>query len=149
MKKITYILFLVIGLTLTSCLKYNLEELPAYSDAEMLGFDFEYRWESDGKLAVFTLTTATTIDSNNGTITCSVTVPSASGSLTDSERANISLSNIVGYTTISTAAIIAPVNNSPTLGTIADWSSKSYEYKVTAANGDSKTWKVIIDDFTK
>jgi hypothetical protein len=50
--------------------------------------------------------------------------------------------------TISTAAKITPLNGSPLLGVPGDW-SKTNEYRVLAADGSVKDWKIQITKLTK
>ena len=49
---------------------------------------------------------------------------------------------------ISTAAKITPLNGSPLLGVPGDW-SKTNEYRVLAADGSVKDWKIQITKLTK
>ena len=67
---------------------------------------------------------------------------------TTAEKASVSLNNIVGYASISTAATIYPIDNAPRLGQRSDFSQKTYEYEVVAADGVTrKVWTLIIKDF--
>ncbi len=153
MKKILYLLVAVISaFSLSSCLTRNLEELPTYDGAEILSFYFECRFidSESNKLRVTTMNSEVVIDSSAATVTCDIVVPDANTTtLSEDEREEVSLSTLVGYCDISTAATIAPVGNSPTLGGQADWSDMENEYLVTAADGTEKTWTVIINSFTK
>ena len=50
MKKIYNVLLSLFLMTMiSSCLKAGLEELPAYEDADITNFKFEYRWFDDAK----------------------------------------------------------------------------------------------------
>ena len=143
MKKIYNVLLSLFLMTMiSSCLKAGLEELPAYEDADITNFKFEYRWFDDAKnrMCVEQMTVKTIIDKENLIVTCDITVP----------KADDDFPNLVGYCDISTAAVIAPVGDSPKLGEIQDFSTQNeMSYKVTAANGDSKTWTLKIDSFNK
>ncbi len=78
------------------------------------------------------------INLSSNTVTCCLTVPVADGEFTQAVRSNVVLSDLIAYTTISTAASIKPEGNAPPLGTPCDWTTAN-TYTVTAANGDSKT----------
>lgn len=153
MKSLIYILSILIGVGFTSCLNGGLEDLPVYQDAEITAFNFEYRYatpvgESGEKLQVVTLSTDAQIDNQNNTVTCTISVPSSSGTFTTAEKASVSLNNIVGYASVSTAATIYPIDNAPRLGQRSDFSQKTYEYEVVAADGVTrKVWTLIIKDF--
>ena len=139
MKKIYNVLLSLFLMTMiSSCLKAGLEELPAYEDADITNFKFEYRWFDDAKnrMCVEQMTVKTIIDKENLIVTCDITVPKADDDFPKEIRDGVSLSNLVGYCDISTAAVIAPVGDSTKLGEIL-------------ANGDSKTWTLKIDSFNK
>ncbi len=151
-KNINVLLSLFLMTMISSCLKAGLEELPAYEDADITNFKFEYRWFDDAKnrMCVEQMTVKTIIDKENLIVTCDITVPKADDDFPKEIRDGVSLSNLVGYCDISTAAVIAPVGDSPKLGEIQDFSTQNeMSYKVTAANGDSKTWTLKIDSFNK
>ncbi|MDO6492398.1 MAG: DUF5018-related domain-containing protein [Cellulophaga sp.] len=154
MKKIiTHILVLLLCILSTSCLKSGLDDLPAFSDAEITSFKFEYRWIDDttdnNKLQVIQLPTETMINTEDAIINCIITVPAANADFSAAVRDNVTLSTIVGYTDISTAATIAPVGSAPTLGKVADFSADTMQYKVTAADDSSKVWTLVISEFIK
>lgn len=88
------------------------------------------------------------INLSSNTVTCCLTVPVADGEFTQAVRSNVVLSDLIAYTTISTAASIKPEGNAPTLGTPGDWTTAN-TYTVTAANGDSKTWTIEVTEFNK
>lgn len=150
MKKIINITFLMLLVCMvSSCLKAGLDDLPTYGDAEITNLNFEYRWwdESGKQMRVKTLTTNKEITDN--VITCTITVPAASGTFTESIRNAVSLSNIVGYVDLSTAARIKPQGDAPALGAPADFSQREYTYLVTAGDGTTKEWTIKITDFKK
>lgn len=143
-------MFIASAFSMTSCLKAGLEDLPAYSDTEILSFTFSYRYmDSDDKMSLTLMGGDYTIDSSASTVTCNIVVPDASATLPEEQRALVSLENLVGYCSISTAAIIEPIGDSPTLGGMADWSVNPLQYKVIAADGTERTWTIIINSFTK
>ncbi|MBT9188142.1 MULTISPECIES: DUF5018-related domain-containing protein [Zobellia] len=153
MKNITYLLFLLVGITMTSCLKSDLEELPTFNEAEITNFRFEYRWIDDtqdfNRLQVVQLNVETTIDTVNQKVACAITVPPANGDFPEEVRSQVSLSEIVGYADISTAATLAPANGAPALGEIGDFSTNPISYEVTAADGTKLTWGLTITEFNK
>ncbi|MGS0525237.1 DUF5018-related domain-containing protein [Zobellia nedashkovskayae] len=152
-KHIKYLMFLFVGMTITSCLKSDLEELPAFSDAEITNFRFEYRWidssQDNNRLQVVQLDTETTIDTDNQKITCTIAVPDANGDFPEEIRTQVSLAEIVGYADISTAATLAPSNGAPALGEIGDFSNSNMSYEVTAADGTKVVWSLTISGFNK
>lgn len=126
----------VVGILFTSCLKSDLKDLPAFNDANIDRWDFEYRWDNGGKFGLVRFSTAISSISND-TMYVRATVPNASASFPKSERDKVSLTNIIGMCNISTAATIAPISTAPKLGIPADFSS-SAAYEVTAADGKTK-----------
>ena len=152
MKKIIFLLMSVVSLCLTSCLTSGLDDLPAYEDANITKFFFEYRWfdSKANKMRVTQMGVKATINAEAQTVVCDVTVPKASSTLPESERAKVSEKSLVGYCNISMAATIAPVSGSPKLGEVQDWSGGEKQYKVKAADGKTeKVWKVSIASFKK
>jgi len=151
------IFLLLITIGLTSCLKSNLEDLPAFEDNFITDVKFDFRYKDandvwvDGQptVKVVTLTVGNkVIDKTAGTITCTLTVPAASGSFTADIRNQVSLSSIVGKFNISTGAAIAPKSGAPVLGIPGDFSA-ARQYEVTAASGASKTWTVTVTALNK
>lgn len=142
---------LLFTLVLNSCLKAGLDDLPTYSDADITEFKFEYRWfDNDAyQMRVFQLTSEYTVDKKELTISCKITVPAAQGKFTDEIRNNVTLNDIVGYCSVSPAASIKPLGNSPKLGVVTDFSSNNFKYQVTAGDGTVKVWTLIISDFIK
>ncbi len=151
MKTKIVMLMMVLLSSLTSCLTMGLDELPAYKDADINKFMFEYRWwnEDDGHMEVMVLSTESKVDKDAKTVTCEITVPPVKAPFTEDIRDKVTQSNLLGYCNISTAAIIAPKAGSAALGKMQDWSKGINEYVVTAADGTKKTWKVEIVKFSK
>ncbi|MDR1224964.1 MAG: DUF5018 domain-containing protein [Tannerella sp.] len=152
MKKIMQLIsMMILSACMFSCLDAGLDELPVYTEADIVDFRFEYRYDNpdktwmDGSNAVefIRLTTESQVfDSEKLTVALTVRVPEASGTFTENERAKVSLSGLVGYSYISTAALITPVDGAPRLGMPGDFSSP-VNYRVTAADGKTvKTWTV-------
>ena len=80
MKKIIkYIPVLLLSLIFTSCLESGLDDLPAFSDAEITKMRFEYRWVDSSRtydrMQVIQLNCDATIDEAANTVSCKVTVP--------------------------------------------------------------------------
>lgn len=154
MKYLKYVMLFFACLTFSSCLKSGLEDLPSYEDADIKAFTFEYRWmvkegESE-KLRVQNMDVDVNIDDANTTVTCNITVPEVNGVFTSEIRDKVTLSNLNAYCTISTAATITPIGDTPVLGKIGDFSKSDMQYEVVAADGKTKkTWKLIIGGFNK
>lgn len=150
-------LLLMFVLVCSSCLKGNLDELPAFEEANItdVKFDFRYKDPTDEWIngepivKVISLTVADkVINAETGTITCTVTVPPADGPFTEAIRNTVALTNLVGKFNLSTAAIIAPQDGAPILGTPGDFST-SRSYLVTAANGTKKDWTIQVTALNK
>ncbi len=160
MNKIKFIIagVFILSLTIfTSCLKAGLDDLPAFADANITNVYFEYRYQdpadlwTDGsaKVKYVTLVVTKTIDATANTVVASLSVPKASGSLTEAERAKVALTNIVCMTSVSTAAKIESADGSPLLGAPGDFSVPR-KYLVTAADGAAtKTWTITLTALTK
>lgn len=136
----------------SSCLKYNLEDLPVYSDADIVDVKFDFRYKDlsdkwiDGEPIVKVVPLIVEnkeINSESGTVSCTIKVPDANGSFTEEIRNSVSLTNLVGKFNLSTAALIKPLNGAPVLGTPGDF-SKPCKYHVTAANGMGKDWVIEV-----
>ena len=147
-----YLIIAILSISFTSCLKSGLKDLPAFSQAEITKFRFEYRWfdQTAQQLMVVQIATIATIDAASNTVNCKLTVPAASGTFTTAVRNEVTLSNIVGYADISNAATMITVGSTPQLGKVADFSKTNMQYQVTAADGNSKkVWNLVITDFIK
>jgi hypothetical protein len=135
-------LVMIMGV-LQSCLKRGLQDLPAFTDANIDRFDFEYRWNDNGTFRVVRFNTDAPV-ANGKTLTVKTTVPDASGAFTSAIRDKVTAAAIVGMCNVSTAATIKPVNGAPGLGVPGDF-SKPVSYEVTAADGKtSNVWTVNI-----
>lgn len=144
MNKVLYIFTCIILLATSSCIGWGLEELPAFEEAEIKDFDFEYRYvikNANGveQMAVIKLITAVEFTENS--ISNTITIPEPSGTFTEEIASQISLSNIIGYAEVSIAAHVKPIGSAPILGTIGDYSEIA-EYEVKAADGTIKVWSV-------
>jgi hypothetical protein len=137
---------------LTSCLTAGLEELPAFEEAEITDVNFEYRYKDPGSVWIDGEQTVKwinlpvqnrVIDSGAGTVTCTLQVPAADGAFTEAIRGQVALNSLAGKFYLSAAARIEPLEGAPTLGAPGDFSAPR-KYKVTAANGTSKTWTVHV-----
>lgn len=155
MKTIRILFLLIIMATLGSCLTSGLDELPVYEEAEVTNFKFEYRWAAkegiSDILMVKPLNVDLSINKEKQEVRCKITLPGAdSQSFTEAVRNQVSLSNIVGFCSISTAATIHPVGNAPVLGKPGDYSQQLMQYEVIAADKKTKkTWTLIIESFEK
>ncbi|MGQ1909448.1 DUF5018-related domain-containing protein [Marinifilum sp. RC60d5] len=149
--KYTIILFSMI--LFTSCLESGLDDLPAYEEANITNFKFEYRWMGkngdNDQLNVYQMEVANTIDTVANTVDCVITVPAVSDDFPAEQRDLVELTNLVGYCSISNAATISPVGDAPVLGEIKDYSGSDLKYEVVAANGTAKIWTLTISEFIK
>ena len=150
MKKILLNVFTLLTVfLLSSCLNGNLEDLPSFEEAEISSVNkVEYRYISDEIsdasqqqiVKNVTLSHSITKDSDSGTLAISVKVPD---NFPKDQLGNLSSSALVVSVNLSSAARIAPVNGSASLGVPADW-SKSNKYVITAGNGNKKEWTIIL-----
>lgn len=145
------IFLVLISVMFTACLKSDLEDIPAFEDANITDVKFEFRYKDvtstwiDGQPVVKFVTLGVTnkaISIESATITCTITVPAATGTFTQAVRDQVSLAQIVGKFNISTAATIRPLDGAPMLGVPGDFSS-SRRYEIVAADGKTqKIWTV-------
>lgn len=153
MKKIYAIMvFAVLALMNTSCLKMGLDELETYDLNDITNVRFEYRWyeESAEQMNVMEMTVSNDIDAEGRVIECSITVPAATGKFTDEIRSQVSLNALAINVDASTAARIAPVDGAPVMGVFpSDFSAGEFKYTVMAGNGDKAEWTIRIVDFRK
>lgn len=155
MKKYIYILFVTImAVSVTSCLKKGLEDLPEFEENDITGINrVEYRFISDDvsnasgqKIVKFVnLPIKGTPEINNveKIVRLEVSVPKANSSFTEAERDKVALSNLSIIVNLSTAARIFPIGSSPKLGVPGDW-SKPNKYLVEAANGNKAEWTIEV-----
>ncbi len=137
---------------ISSCL----EDLPAYSDAEITKVGFYHRFAGPDKDVITgenitvekELSCQYDINSDAATVDVKVAVPAASGKFTEDERSKVSQNKLWGYFNVSTAAKVTPIEGAPTLGSPGDWSTPR-KYKIMAADGTEKIWTVTITEFTK
>lgn len=158
MKKIKFSIIIVFaGLLFTSCLKSNLDDLPEFEESNIVSVQrVEYRFTSSDVSNVskqniikfVTLGKTAKIDATAKTVTIDVTVPAATTSFPETERANCAVNNIAVLLQVSTAAKITPESGSPKLGVPGDWST-AHKYIVTAADGTTTEWTVSISSFSK
>lgn len=152
-KLLKYIPILLSVVLFSSCLKSGLDDLPAFEDKAITSFTFEYRWlvkngEFD-QLRVQQMDVTTTINEENKTVDCVITVPVAKDDFTTTVRDQVVLTNLVGVSSISTAATMQPVGDAPELGVLSDFSGADMQYEVTAADGTSVIWTMNITAFNK
>lgn len=143
-----FVLLLVCLPLVAACSK---ADLPSYEEAEITKVGAYHRFYTDDKDAITgenivaekELSAKYTLDSDNGVASVVFTVPAAGGKFTEEERAKVSVSNLVVYVNVSTAARVFPLGDAPKFGTPADW-SKEHKYNIVAANGMTKVWTVKV-----
>jgi hypothetical protein len=157
MKKILiYMLLFFSIVSFSGCLKEGLPAMKNSSQNAISGFDFEFRWLSQDTVRqngaivdirelsnVAKLTNMLRITNRadgNDTVYCQLSIPSQ---VPSKQRINVKLTNIWAYAAIPDAATITPLNGSPALGKPGDF-SKATSYKVTAADGSSKSYTVVV-----
>lgn len=154
-------IFIIVGLllmSLSSCLKSGLDDLPEFEDNDITAVPrVEYRFISDDiskasnqnivKYVTLTINN-TQIDKNAKKVVIEVTVPPADTNFSVEERNRVDKSNLVVIVSVSTAAKVIPIDGSPRLGVPGDW-SKPNKYIVEAANGDTAEWIIEVTKVTK
>lgn len=139
-------MLMLIPFVLTSCLYSNLPKLPAYHDAKITNFHFEYKWAAPVQgtqdvVHVYRMQNNATI--SNDTVYNSVTIPAANNNFPDSVRSQVSLKDLTGYCDISTGATIMPMGSAPALGGPGNF-SQPLQYRVVAADGNTnKVWTIV------
>lgn len=142
---------LLLAVVSTSCLDSDLEDLESYSGCDITSGQIYYRYydktstlPGSGEVQVKQVRLARAVESD--TENNIFTIAYVTGNVPDSEKANFTQSNVVIVVDISPAATIKPIGDSPQLGVPGDWSS-SHQYEVTAANGDKKTWTIVVEPY--
>ncbi len=155
MNKCILFFAMLISVFCTSCLKSGLEDIENSSLCEISSVTMEHRWiikNSNGydQLSRQQLTLSNKNPNDKKELFFSITVPKASSTFPSSERDNVSLDKLYMIMVISPAAKITPLNGAPVLGMPEKYElGKKYEYKVTAANGESSIYTIMIEDFIK
>ena len=136
-------------LSCNSCLESNFEELDTYDGNDITAGYAWYRYKGDNKLNASgeqqviqkqLQRTGQVIDNEAATCALQFKVPT---NFSDAEKNGVNINNIVVAVEISTAAVMTPVEGSPTLGVPADWSTP-HKYSVKAADGKTKIWTVSV-----
>lgn len=142
-------------LLFSSCLKKDLPALPLWNGTEVTNVYFEYRyldtanlWQGAPVAAYQALDVIRTVDTAHSTINLAVTVPPVKGSFDAVQRAKVSQDHLWCYMDVSTAATVTPVGDAPAPGYFGDF-TKPQQYKVTAADGSSQVWTLVITSFVK
>lgn len=157
MKKYSYLFLLFLLVSMTSCLKSGMDDLPEFEDSNITGVQkVEYRYVSDeispasgqNITKYVELSKTQVIDTDAKTVKISVTVPEASASFPAAEHAKCSKSNIAVMISVSTAARVTSVGDAPKMGVPGDW-SKANKYVIVAANGTKSEWTVEVTDLKK
>lgn len=155
MKKVFYnLLFVLLVISLSSCLKGGLEEFPVYEDAEITSVStVRYRYVSDEKVPSsdeylvkeVDLSYTSDINPEAGTVKIYASV---SDEFPTEELSELSKSELVVAVSLSTAARLVPTGNSPKLGVPGDW-SKENMYVVESAAGNKKDWTIEVVSLEK
>lgn len=156
MKKFAYILaVIVLPFLFASCLSGD-EDIEYSTECEITSVSFEHRWavESEKVPGIWTLyfkdlDVTKKIDKETGVVTLDIMVPNADKSFPESERDKVSLSSLACSFFVSNAASVRPLDGAPALGTLADFSGKTFKYRVQSAAGAYKDWEIRINSFTR
>lgn len=154
LKNIKWLLCLMILPFIASC---GWEDLPAYEEADITGVQFYYRWASTTDKDPITgepmvreqrLNAAADINADEGTVSVAISVPEPNAIFTQEVRNGVSVNNLVGQVSLSTAARISPADGNKVLGVPDDWSNP-HKFIVKAANGNTKVWTITVTGLTK
>lgn len=144
---------LIISFIFSSCLKSNLPELPLWEGNFVNNVFVEHRYNGpqsryNEPIVVYQKLTVSNVvvDSVKNRIEFTVIVPPPVGSFTADEKARVKQDHLWVYMDISTAATVAPVGGTPSLGDPTDL-TKEQTYEVTAANGDKRAWTIAVTSF--
>lgn len=153
MKKYLNIAFVLLAaVLLTSCLKSGLRDLDTYSGNDITGIVGVYhRYYSTDKIPASgeyavrqTALNVSNTHIDEEAATCEFDVSIPTNFPADEDVSNVSAATMVVVLNISTAAVIKPLNGAPALGAPGDW-SRPNQYRITAANGDKKTWTITLN----
>lgn len=154
LKNIKWLLCLMIIPVLASC---GWEDLPAYEEADITGVQFYYRWASTTDKDPITgepmvreqrLNASASINNEDGLITVEISLPPANAIFTEDVRNGVTLDNLVGQVSLSTAARISPADGNKVLGVPDNW-SVPHKFVVKAANGATKNWTITVTGLSK
>lgn len=156
MKKVLSIFaVLMLAVSVTSCLKNNLEELDTFSGADITGIQGCYwRYYGTGtnpgsgeqEVEQVRILSGNWEVSNETETSAEATFDiQFDGNFPKSQRPKFTTREMIVVFNISQAAVIKPLEGSPELGKPGDW-SKANKYEVTAANGKKKIWTVSLDE---
>ncbi len=153
MNRILSIIFAsIVALSLSSCLKKDLEELKVFDGKEITGIkEVQFRYKADEKMPVSgeqqvkvvsleVDAKKVVIDKEKGTIVFDAKVPT---NVPASQKGKITNKNLVVVVNLSSAAMVKPLSGVK-FGMPGDW-SKPNKFLVTAANGDTQEWTITLN----
>ncbi|MGM9778801.1 MAG: DUF5018-related domain-containing protein, partial [Prevotella sp.] len=138
---------------LTSCLESGLDDIENSDLCALSSITMEHRWITQNangydQLARQQMTLSRNTPDENNEIHLTVTVPPVSNSFSREVRKGVTLDGLYLTAVISSAAKITPLGDAPVLGKPGSFEvGKEYQYMVTAANGKTAMYKIVIDDF--
>ena len=144
---------LLLAVVSTSCLKHDLEELDVYSGCDITRVDCAYRWktgeihpgtQSEKVNQVYVSAYSRTYVTDESDPSRGVCTIRYSKTNIPEQYRSVAETEMVVYVTLSTAAVMKPINGAPALGIPADWTA-DHEYEVTAADGTKKIWKIVVE----
>lgn len=146
-KNILFILLYSLLIIVFNSCQWGLSDLEANDECEIIDFNFEKRTivkeerivkDADGNEIKYVVDRVVFVPG----LKSKITVNRDQNMVTIIVKPDTELNNIVGYAVISPGAIIEPIEGSPILGILGNFSTPQ-KYKVTAANGvNSKIWEI-------
>ncbi len=154
MKKYSLLLMTLLAFLCTSCLTDGLEEGEFSKECDVTNVKFEHRWAIElstpgmAELRFKEMSVAKTINKENATIEVTITVPKADGNYPEAQREVTALTKLACLFEVSRAASVKPLNGSPILGTLGDYTQETM-YRVISASGEYKDWVLKVNAFNK
>ena len=153
MKKTLYFILLGCLTLFTSCLESGLDDIENSDLCQLSTITMEYRWMTQNangyeQMARQQMTLSRNTPDEAGEIHLTVTVPPMSNTFPRDIRRGVTLDGLYLTSTISASAKISPLGDAPAMGVPGHFETgKTYQYVVTAANGKTATYSIVIDDF--
>ena len=138
---------------MTSCLESGLDDIENSDLCQLSTITMEYRWMTQNangyeQMARQQTTLSSNAPDENNEIHVTVTVPPMSNTFPRDIRKTVTLDGLYLTSTISASAKIQPLGNAPVMGKPGHFEvGQTYQYLVTAANGQTATYSITIDGF--
>lgn len=144
---------MLLAVVATSCLEHDLEELEVFDGCDITRVDCAYRYKTgethpgtgaEKVKQVYVSAYSRTYVTDESDPTKGVCTIRYSKNNIPAAYKEIAEKEMVVYVTISSAATMKPIGDAPELGKPADWTA-DHQYEVTAANGNKKTWTIVVE----